>query len=112
MLAASRTRHQNVAFFWEHDLWHAGTFKPLSKEENQIKALNPNLENPFYWQQRDWVRNFAKETNAGFIDPQTEMTKYGDTIFIDYGHYTAGGNKFMASVIADRILKNDLCGHI
>ena len=112
MLAASRTRHQNVAFFWEHDLWHAETFKPLSNEENQIKALNPNLENPFYWQQRDWVRKFAKEMNAGFIDPQVEMTKYGDTIFIDYGHYTAGGNKFMASVIADRILKNDLCGRI
>ena len=112
MLAASRSRHQDVAFFWEHDLWHAETFKSLSSEESQIKALNPNLENPFYWQQRDWLRNFTKEMNVVFIDPQVEMSKYGDTIFIDYGHYTAGGNKFMASVIADRILKNNVCGRI
>jgi hypothetical protein len=112
MLAASRSRHQDVAFFWEHDLWHSEAFKPLSIEESQIKALNPNLENPFYWEQRDWVSQFAKEMNANFIDPQPEMTKYGGTIFIDYGHYTSGGNKFMASVIADRILKNGLCSRI
>jgi hypothetical protein len=39
------------------------------------------------------------------------MTQYSETIFIDYGHYTADGNKFMAKVIASRILQGGLCGH-
>jgi hypothetical protein len=109
MLAAAKTRNQKIAFFWEHDLWHSGTFKPLSEDEIKLKPLNPNLENPFYWQQRDWVKGFFKNANVDFIDPQIEMSQYKETIFIDYGHYTAGGNKFMAKVIANKILKSNLC---
>jgi hypothetical protein len=109
MLAAAKTRNQKVVFFWEHDLWNSGTFKPLSSDELLLEKINPPLENPFYWQQRDWVRDFAKEAGAGFIDPQPEMTKYKDTIFIDYGHYTAGGNAFMAKVMASRLLEKNLC---
>ena len=111
LLAAAKSRNQKVAFFWEYDLWHSETFKQLSIEERQLKQLNPDLENPFYWQQRDWVRDFSKNANAEFIDPLSELSKYEGTVFIDYGHYTAGGNKFMANVIAARILKNNICGN-
>jgi hypothetical protein len=111
ILAAAKMRHQKVDFFWEHDIWNSSTFKPLSNDEILLKTLNAPLENPFYWQQRNWMRDFLKEANAGFIDPQPEMTQYSETIFIDYGHYTADGNKFMAKVIASRILQGGLCGH-
>lgn len=111
MLAAAKTRNQKLTFFWEHDLPNSAVFKPLSQEEILLKKLNPPLDNPFYWQQRNWVRDFLKETGADFIDPQPEMTKYNGTIYIDYGHYTAGGNAFMAKVIAGRILPNNICAY-
>lgn len=111
MLAAAKTRNQKMTFFWEYDIWHSEEFKPLSQEEVALKKINPTLDNPFYWQQRNWVRDFARKAGSGFIDPQPEMTKYNDTIFIDYGHYTAGGNAFMAKVIAGRILEKNICVH-
>ncbi|MGZ3158557.1 MAG: hypothetical protein ACXU7H_05695 [Burkholderiaceae bacterium] len=109
MLAAAQTRNQKVVFFWEHDLWNSAAFKQLLPDEILLEKINPPLDNPFYWQQRDWVRDFAKDAGAGFIDPQPEMAKYQDTIFIDYGHYTAGGNAFMAKVMASRLLEKNLC---
>jgi hypothetical protein len=109
MLSAAKTRNQNISFFWEHDLWNSASFKPFSKEEVVLGKLNPPMINPFYWQQLNWLKDFSKEKNAGFIDPKSEMTNYQPTIFIDYGHYTAGGNEFMAKVMANRIVGKDTC---
>ena len=112
MLAAAEIRKQKITFFWEHDLWNSAAFKPLSQEEILLQRLNPPTlvtDNPFYWQQRDWVRKFLKERGVALIDPEAEMKKDRDTIFIDYGHYTAGGNTFMAKVIASRLLEQNIC---
>ena len=109
MIAAAKTRDQKIAFFWEHDLWNSAEFKPLSNDEVLLQKLNPKLENPFYWQQLKWVQDFSKNAGVQFIDPQIEMRKYDKTIFIDYGHYTAQGNAFMARVISSRLLENHIC---
>jgi hypothetical protein len=109
MLAAANFRNQKISFFWEHDLWNSVSFKPFSKDEVVLGRLNPPMENPFYWQQLNWLKDFAKAKDAGFIDPQSEMTNYKPTIFIDYGHYTAEGNEFMAKVMAARIVGKDSC---
>jgi len=111
LLAAAKAKNQKVTFFWEHDIWNAAAFKPMSQEEVLLKKLNPPDENPYYWQQRNWVRDFLKAKDAEFIDPQPEMTKYSGTIYIDYGHYTAGGNAFMAKVIAGRLLEKNICAY-
>jgi hypothetical protein len=110
MIAAAATRKQKIMFFWEYFLWNSAAFKPLSQEEVLLKALNPPINlNPFYLEQRDWVRNFLNENGVSLIDPQPEMMKHSDTIFIDYGHYTSGGNAFMAKVIASRLLDKNIC---
>ena len=111
MLGAAEIRKQKMMFFWEHDLWNSAAFKPLSQEEVLLQKTNPAtlVENPFYLQQLNWVRTFLAERGITLIDPQPEMAKFSDTIFIDYGHYTAGGNAFMAKVIAGRLLEKNFC---
>ena len=111
MLGAAEIRKQKMIFFWEHDLWHSASFKPLSDDEILLQKLNPNAleENPFYWQQLEWVRKFLERHGSTLLDPQSEMSGFSGTVFIDYGHYTAGGNAFMAGVIAKRLLAQGIC---
>lgn len=111
LLGAAEIRKQKLMFFWEHDLWNSAAFKPLSQEEILLQKLNPPtlLENPFYLQQLSWIGEFLKDRGVDLIDPKPEMMNYRDTIFIDYGHYTAGGNAFMAKVIASRLLEKNIC---
>lgn len=110
MISAAETRKQAMMFFWEYFLWNSAEFKPMSEDEVKLQQLNPPADlNPFYLRQRDWMRRFLEQKGVALIDPMPEMANYKGTIFIDYGHYTAGGNAFMAGVIAKRLVAKGIC---
>ena len=109
IVGAANARSQKISFFWEHHINDSAQFKPLSNDELILRDLNPPYGNPFYQMQLAWLKDFAYQSGVGFIDPQVEMMGHEQTIFIDYGHYTAEGNAFMAKVIAARILNDGIC---
>jgi len=110
MISAGRARGQRVLFFWEHLLLHLDGIKPLSEKERWLFARN----NPAYPREAGdalnpdrfytWSRiHFSEELNSSgsrLLDPLEALRTSSETVFIDYGHYTAEGNQFMARFLA------------
>jgi hypothetical protein len=109
LVAVATRHHAAVAFFWEYLLGSLGGIKPMSADEATVYGIvrRPTWEvdKSFDDHARDRVRTYCDERGVTFVDPLEELRRSDDTIFIDYLHYTAEGNRFMAHVIYDR-LKN------
>ncbi len=107
MIAAAQYRHQRIAFFWEHLLAHIGDVKPLTPDERKLFKANfgpsSQLDAAFTYRARDLVADFCVRNEVPFLDPIERLKSHPGSIFIDYLHYTADGNRFMADFIYDQL---------
>ncbi len=101
MIAAAHRAGQDIAFVWEPALQTLGGVKPLSVGERQI--LKSVGSRPEWTAQFEAARQsfHALFDTAGVpvIDPMETLKTTSDTVFIDYVHYTPGGNRLLASLI-------------
>ncbi|MBF0624060.1 MAG: SGNH/GDSL hydrolase family protein [Magnetococcales bacterium] len=107
MIAAARRRQQKIVFFWEYFLAHVAPAKPMGAAEallarhNQSHATASDRE--FTLRARDRVARELAAQGVELIDPWPELTAWPKQVYIDYLHYTAEGNEFMAEVLYRRI---------
>ena len=105
MVAAARRHGQDIAFFWEYWLGDMGDIKPLSDREGWLYAQVRRApeQTAYAMRMRDrWVGDFARQ-NVPFIDPIDVLRTNGQTLYIDYLHYTRRGNETMAQATYDTI---------
>jgi hypothetical protein len=105
MVAAARRHGQDIAFFWEYWLGDMGDIKPLSDRERWLFAqVRRAPEHTAYaMRMRDrWADDFARQ-RVPYIDPIDVLRTNGQTLYIDYLHYTRRGNETMAQATYDTI---------
>ncbi len=105
MIGAARQSDQEIAFFWEYFLGDLKGIKPLSAQEQRIY---PHVRHPPAMTQsgfmlRDKWKMFLATQGVPAVDPEAALRRHNGTVFIDYLHYTKGGNRFMADVIYDQL---------
>ena len=107
MVALARHHRQDISFFWEHFLAHIGKMKPLTENEKKLFEANlgtsPELDAAFTLHARDRVADFCIRNGVPFLDPIEGLKAHSGSVFIDYLHYTAEGNRFMAEFIYDQL---------
>jgi hypothetical protein len=105
MVAAARRHGQGIAFFWEYWLGDMGGVKPLSDREGWLYAQVRRApdQTAYAMRMRDrWVGDFARQ-NVPYIDPIDVLRANGQTLYIDYLHYTRRGNETMAQATYDAL---------
>jgi hypothetical protein len=107
MTAMARRHDQQMAFFWEHLLAHVGEAKPLTPDERRLFAANVHpgsrKDAEYTYHARDRVAEFCGANGIAFLDPIERLKVHPGSVFIDYLHYTADGNRFMADFIYDQL---------
>lgn len=107
MVAAGRVSNQKLVFFWEYFIAHLDGIRPFNEEErylyehNKVYAIPQDKSYDFY--ARDRVRERVEASGALFVDPLDVLKSDDSTIFMDYLHYTANGNRVMAERIYDSV---------
>lgn len=98
LVAATARQNTSIAFAWEPMLSDLGGIKPLSAEERTIYPAvkrTPEAAAQYDASRRLFVDYFAAR-NVPVFDPTDDLRSQPATVFIDYGHYTAGGNQWIA----------------
>jgi hypothetical protein len=107
MVALARHNHQHIAFFWEHFLAQIGKMKHLTENEKKLFEANleasSDLDAAFTFHARDRVAAFCMQNGVPFLDPIERLKAHSGSVFIDYVHYTAEGNRFMAGFIYNQL---------
>jgi len=97
LVEAARGMGAEVAFFWEYHLEEMEGLKPLSPGEAELRTrtLRPSWreEREFFVGVRDRLRAFLDARGVPLVDPLPALARDGETVFIDYLHYTARGNE-------------------
>lgn len=101
MTAAARRSGQAIAFAWEPRLVDVASIKPLTVEERTI--LQALREPPEVARQYEAIRKRFADYFAGegvpVMDPTEPLRQHAGRVYIDYAHYTAEGNEFVAGVL-------------
>lgn len=98
LVAAAGRQDTGIAFAWEPMLSDLGGIKPLSPEERTIYPIvkrAPEAVAQYDASRRLFVDYFTARRVPVF-DPTDDLRRQPETVFIDYGHYTAGGNRWVA----------------
>lgn len=107
MTAVAQHHGQQIAFFWEHLLAHVGDSKPLTPDEQKLFAANVSPRSKddarYTYYAREKVDAFCAARGAVFLDPIERLKRHPGSVFIDYLHYTAEGNRFMSEFIYDEM---------
>lgn len=105
MIAAARRTGQVIAFAWEPRLADLEGIKPLSAEERSLfPAVRGNAEERAqYEQSRQRFRRLFTDSDVPVVDPTEALGHTNETIFLDYGHYTPAGNRFVAGVVHEQL---------
>lgn len=105
MVAVARRHDQDIAFFWEYWLGDLGGIKPMGDRErwlyNQVRRSPEQIDYANRMHDR-WVRNFAAG-RVPYVDPIDTLRANGQTLYIDYLHYTRRGNEIMARATFDAL---------
>lgn len=100
MIAAGHSSNQKLVFFWEYFIAHLGGIRPFNERERFLYTRNKVFVAPvdksYDFHARDRVRAKVEAEGALFVDPLDVLRTDTSTIFIDYLHYTANGNRVMA----------------
>ena len=107
LMAAARGIGAEVAFFWEYHLEELQGLKPLSAGEaelwRRIVRSTWQEDRVFYQRTRDRLSAFLAQRGVPLIDPLPALRRDGDTVFIDYLHYTAHGNELAGRQIYETL---------
>ncbi|MBI4365373.1 MAG: hypothetical protein HY543_00990 [Deltaproteobacteria bacterium] len=105
MIAAARRSGQAIAFAWEPHLADLEGIKPLSAEEQTLlPAVRGSAEaRAQYEQSRLRFRRLFDDGRVPVVDPTEAFRNAKETIFLDYGHYTPAGNRFVADVAFEQL---------
>lgn len=101
LAATARAEGQDVLFFWEHFLGDVRTVKPLSPDEAWLdRAVNQaDAQTAYHARMRDRWIGFMRANGLPHVDPLERLRRESSTVFIDYLHYTPGGNAIMADEV-------------
>ncbi len=101
MIAAARRAGQDIAFVWEPALGNLNGLKPLSEGERELlKSIDSSPERTAQFEaSRKAFHELFDTAGVPVIDPTEALRTTLETVFIDYVHYTPGGNRFVASLI-------------
>lgn len=101
MVAAARRAQQDIAFVWEPALGNLDGLKPLSSGERELlKSIDSSpARSAQYETMRKAFHTLFDTAGVPVIDPTEALKTTPETVFIDYVHYTPGGNRFVASLI-------------
>lgn len=102
MIASAKVHDQQIAFFWEYYLVHLPGLKPLTPDEQFLRAAEApagEADRAFNFRLRDRFAAHLDSAQVPLVDPLAELRASRETIFIDYLHYTRAGNRFMADVM-------------
>lgn len=105
MVATARWHDQDIAFFWEYFLGNLEGIKPFSEDEAflfESVELAPSGRD-YNFGMRDRLESALGQMGVPLVDPLEELRSHDETVFIDYLHYTPGGNEFMARVIHEQL---------
>lgn len=105
MIAAARRAGQAIAFAWEPHLADLESIKPLSAEERTLfPAIRGSAEERAqYEQSRQRFQRLFADSGVPVVDPTEALRHTNETIFLDYGHYTPAGNRFVAGVTYEQL---------
>jgi hypothetical protein len=105
MIAAARRAGQAIAFAWEPHLADLEGIKPLSAEERSLfPAVRGSAEERAqYEQSRQRFQRLFADSGVPVVDPTGALRHTDETIFLDYGHYTPAGNRFVAGVTYEQL---------
>jgi hypothetical protein len=103
IVAAAKMSDQKVAFFWEYYIAFLDGIRTFNEEEQYLyehnRVYSKPEDKPYDFHARDRVRDHVEKEGAAFIDPMDVLRTDPSTIFIDYLHYTANGNRVMAGAV-------------
>lgn len=101
MIAAARRAGQDIAFVWEPALGNLDGLKPLSAGERELlKSIESSRERSAQYEtMRKAFHTLFDTAGVPVIDPTEALRTTPETVFIDYVHYTPGGNRFVAALI-------------
>lgn len=105
MVAAARRMNQKILFAWEPLLGNLRGSKPFSPEEESIYAnvARTPEQGEQYERTRLFLRDYFAREGVGYFDPSEALRTHSGTVFIDYAHYTAGGNRFVGEHLAAQV---------
>lgn len=105
MTAAARRSGQEIAFVWEPMLSDLAGIKPLSAEEATIQSVVARQPEEIaqYDRARRLFNDYFADQGTPYLDPTAAMMSHDETVFIDYGHYTPGGNAFIAGLLFETL---------
>ena len=101
MIAAARRAGQDIAFVWEPALGNLDGLKPLSDGERELlMSIDSSPDRTAQFEaSRKAFHTLFDTAGVPVIDPTETLRTTPETVFIDYVHYTPGGNRFVASLI-------------
>ncbi|HIL80594.1 MAG TPA: hypothetical protein EYG54_04935 [Myxococcales bacterium] len=105
MIAAAQRLEHGIAFVWEPLLADLIGVKALSEEEARIAKILQRDSGGMAQFEASRLRfgDFFESQNVPHVDPTERMKTHDQTVFIDYAHYTQGGNEFIADVVYERL---------
>lgn len=103
MIAAARTAGHGIAFAWEPLL--GDRIKRMSAEEREIfPAVERSSQQVAQIEQaRRRMQTYLHTAGIRFVDPTDAFREHGETVFIDYVHYTPEGNRFVANFAFEQL---------
>lgn len=101
MIAAARRAGQDIAFVWEPALGNLDGLKPLSPgERGLLTSIDSSPERSAQYEtMRKAFHTLFDTAGVPVVDPTEALRSTPETVFIDYVHYTPGGNRFVAALI-------------
>ena len=96
VVAATARQGTSIAFAWEPMLSDLGGIKPLSAEERTIYPAVKRTPEAVaqYEASRRMFGDYFAPRGIPVFDPTDDLRRQPEAVFIDYGHYTAGGNRW------------------
>ena len=101
MAGAAEQSGSKIIFAWEPMLSDIGDTKALTADE---AAIYPAVKRPAdqiaqYDRARQLSAAWAAQRGVAFFDPTNAVIAHPGSVFIDYGHYTPDGNRFIADTL-------------